>query len=186
VTLEVRTLPVSELGNSAYLVVEHESNEAAVIDPIRDVDRVFVVGKEGEGVMQATEAARKLFRVGYDRVAGYLPDGTSMWSLANRPLTTYQTSAAADLAARLESGQVALVVDVREPNEWHTGGIPGSVNIPVYEIPYQRIELPRGIPVAVHCGHDYRATLGASLLERSGYTELVVVEDGLEGWNQLQ
>jgi len=37
----------------------------------------------------------------------------------------------------------------------------------------------------VHCGHDYRATLGASLLERAGYDQLVVLDDGWEGWVAL-
>jgi rhodanese-related sulfurtransferase len=39
--------------------------------------------------------------------------------------------------------------------------------------------------LAVHCGHDYRATLGASLLERAGYSQLIVVDDGWEGWAAL-
>jgi rhodanese-related sulfurtransferase len=65
---------------------------------------------------------------------------------------------------------------------WHAAHIPGSVNVPTHDIPVAGAELPRGTALAVHCGHDYRATLGASLLERAGYHQLVV-DDGWEGWS---
>ncbi|MHB1787689.1 MAG: rhodanese-like domain-containing protein, partial [Acidimicrobiales bacterium] len=77
------------------------------------------------------------------------------------------------------------VVDVREAAEWHAGHVPGSVNLPAHDIPTTTLDLPRGLPLAVHCGHDYRATLGASLLERAGYHDLSVLEDGWDGWAAL-
>lgn len=58
------------------------------------------------------------------------------------------------------------------------------MNIPAHGIPAGSAELPRGITLAVRCGHDYRATLGASLLERAGHSELVV-DDGWDGWVAL-
>jgi rhodanese-related sulfurtransferase len=62
---------------------------------------------------------------------------------------------------------------------------PAASTLPVHDIPASTGELPRGVPLAVHCGHDYRATLGASLLERVGHRDLVMVEDGWEGWVAL-
>ena len=77
------------------------------------------------------------------------------------------------------------MIDVREAAEWHAGHVPGSVSLPAHDIPTATLELPHSVPLAVHCGHDYRATLGASLLERAGYHELVVVDDGWDGWVAL-
>lgn len=138
-----------------------------------------------EGQAAVSEANRQLFRIGYDRVAGYLQGGVAGWIGAGRGITSYDTTPAGDLAQRLDADEALAVIDVRESAEWHAGHIPGSVNLPVHEIPAASVELPRGVPLAVHCGHDYRATLGASLLERAGYRDLIVVEDGWQGWAGL-
>jgi len=137
------------------------------------------------GAAQVTEAARQLTRIGYDRVVGFLDGGIETWRAAGRELVSYEAISAATLAKRLDADELLPVVDVRETAEWHAAHIPGSVNIPVHDIPAARAELPRGIALAVHCGHDYRATLGASLLECAGHHQLVVVDDGWEGWSAL-
>lgn len=146
---------------------------------------VLVAGGGAEGEAQVAEAARQLFRIGYDRVVGALGGGLAAWVAAGRPLASYETTTAAGLAKRLDDDETIAVVDVREAAEWHAGHVPGSVNLPVHDIPAATPELPRGVPLAVHCGHDYRATLGASLLERAGHRDLVVLEDGWEGWAAL-
>jgi hydroxyacylglutathione hydrolase len=146
---------------------------------------VLVADADGGGEAQVAEAARQLARIGYDRVVGFLDGGIETWTTAGRELVRYETIPAATLAKRLDAGELLPVVDVRETAEWHAGHVPGSVNIPAHDIPAVNVELPRGMVLAVYCGHDYRATLGASLLERAGYHQLVVVDDGWEGWAAL-
>jgi rhodanese-related sulfurtransferase len=48
------------------------------------------------------------------------------------------------------------------------------------------VQLPLGATLAVHCGHVYRATIGASLLEQTGHGRLLLVKDGYEGWAALR
>jgi rhodanese-related sulfurtransferase len=57
--------------------------------------------------------------------------------------------------------------------------------MPLYDVPLRAGQLPIGGTLAVHCGHAYRGTLGASLLEQAGRGPLVVVEDGYTGWAAL-
>lgn len=154
-----------------------------LVGPERPLVLIADAGSDGRG--QIEEAARQLARIGYDRVVGFIGGGIDTWRAAGRPLAAYETVAAAGLATRLDADELLCVVDVREAAEWHAGHVPGSVNFPVHDIPGGATELPRGVPLAVHCGHDYRATLGASLLERAGYGPLVVVDDGWEGWAAL-
>ena len=154
-----------------------------LVGPERPLALVADSGSEGN--RQVREATRQLARIGYDRVIGCLDGGTGAWRGAARPITAYETVTAAGLADRLDADELLSVVDVREAAEWHAGHVPGSVNLPVHDIPGAAPELPRGVPLAVHCGHDYRATLGASLLERAGFGSLVVVDDGWEGWAAL-
>ncbi len=148
---------------------------------------VLVAAEGPDGSRQVSDAGRQLSRIGYDRVVGFLDGGTAAWRAARRPLSGYETISAAELAKRLDGDGLLAVVDVREAAEWHAGHVPGSVNLPAHAIPGAPEDaLPRGTSLAVHCGHDYRATLGASLLERSGYGPLVVLDDGWEGWVGLE
>ncbi|MHB1928914.1 MAG: MBL fold metallo-hydrolase [Acidimicrobiales bacterium] len=146
---------------------------------------VLVAEPAAPGGAEVSEATRQLARIGYDHIVGFLDGGIETWAATGRNLRSYESTSAASLAKRLDADELLAVVDVREAAEWHSGHIPGSVNIPAHEIPGASIELPRGMPLAVHCGHDYRATLGASLLERAGYGPLVVIDDGWEGWAAL-
>lgn len=147
---------------------------------------VLIAGEADEGAAQVEEAHRQLLRIGYDRVVGVLRGGVAGWGEAHRELTSYRTWRADELAARLDADEALTVVDVREAAEWHAGHIPGSVNVPVHDIPTTTLGIPSVLPVAVHCGHDYRGTLGASLLERAGYRDLTVIEDGWDGWSALE
>ena len=117
--------------------------------------------------------------------AGHIPTSVAAWRAAGRELVSYETISAASLAKRLDADELLPVVDVREAAEWHAAHVPGSVNIPAHDIPVANADLPRGMALAVHCGHDYRATLGASLFERAGHRQLIVVDDGWEGWAAL-
>lgn len=147
---------------------------------------LILMGGSGlAGTAEVSEANRQLTRIGYDRVVGFLDGGLATWSGAGRELVSYDSVPAAELATRLDNDQMLAVVDVRESAEWQAGHIPGSVNLPAHKIPVVTDQLPRGVPLAVHCGHDYRATLGASLLERAGYDHLTVIEDGWSGWAAL-
>jgi len=131
---------------------------------------------------QERESVRQLARIGFDLVVGGLDGGLRTWIDACRPVSSYPRTWSRDLERRLLAGERLVVVDVREPGEWFSGHVPGSVNIPVHDVLFKAAQLPLGTTLAVHCGHMYRATLGASLLERSGHDHLMVVEDGYDGW----
>jgi rhodanese-related sulfurtransferase len=131
---------------------------------------------------QEDESVRQLARVGYDRIAGALDGGVDAWSEAGKPLKAFPRSSAVRLHRRLLNGDRLVVVDVRERHEWFAGHVPGSVNLPLHDIPLEPGRLPQEPELAVHCGHVYRGTMGASLLEQIGYERITVIEDGYEGW----
>ncbi len=131
---------------------------------------------------QERESIRQLARIGYDLVAGSLEGGFRAWASSGRPVSCYPRILASDLERRLLGGERLVVVDVREASEWFAGRIPGSVNLPVHEIPLRAAQLPAGATLAIHRGHVYRATLGASLFEQSGHAQVIVVQDGYDAW----
>ncbi len=89
-----------------------------------------------------------------------------------------------DLAERHSDG--ALIVDVRMPDEYAAGHVPGAVLIPLPEVPDRAGELPRDVPVYVICrsgarsqrASEYLRPLGIDAHNVSGGT-LAWIEAGL-------
>lgn len=143
-------------------------------------ERRFVFLSQGE--MEAQEAARQLYRIGFDGAVGYLAGGFAAWKEAGRAVASHPGVTVSELAARLGSGVPSIVLDVREAHEWFDGHIPGSLNIPVASLPERAKELPRDVPLYVHCAHGYRASIASSLLEQAGFEKVSRVVGGYEDW----
>ncbi len=135
-----------------------------------------------DSAVQEQECVRQLARIGYDQVAGALDGGFRTWTVAGRAAETVRRISSIELERRLLEGERLIVLDVREIREWMAGHVPGSVNVPVHDLPMRAGSLPVGAELAVHCGHLYRGTLAASLLEQAGRRPLFVIEDGFDGW----
>ncbi len=188
VVLDVRPAAAFRDGHIARSVaVGADGNVSGWVGWLFGPERPLLLVAEADqrGEAQVAEATRQLARIGYDRVVGALDGGIETWSAAGRSLVSTEAIPAAEMAKRLDADHAVVVIDVREAAEWHAGHIPGSVNIPAHDILTAAIELPHGVPFRVHCGHDYRATLGASLLERSCYHQLLETDDGWDGWSAL-
>jgi hydroxyacylglutathione hydrolase len=132
------------------------------------------------------EAALRLGRIGFDHVKGYLKDG--MESLADRPDLVWPTERIGVLIAKeeLASGELSLVLDVRNPREWAGRHIDGSLNLPLNRLQERIEEIPRDRRIAVHCAGGYRSSIAASILQQYGITNLVEMAGGLAAWEAAQ
>lgn len=77
----------------------------------------------------------------------------------------------------------AVVVDVRNQDEWESGHLLGAVHVPVHEVAQRAASLPPG-ELWVHCRSGYRAGIAASLLHRLG-RDVVHVDDSWERVGEL-
>jgi rhodanese-related sulfurtransferase len=129
------------------------------------------------------EAALRLGRIGFDYVKGYLRGG--MEALAGRPDLLWRTErvTAPLIAERLASADPPVVLDVRNPSEWTTRHIEGSINIPLGHLQERLDQIPRNRPIAVHCAGGYRSSIAASILHQHGITNLTEMAGGLAGWD---
>lgn len=129
----------------------------------------------GDTAEQVLDARRQLVRIGIDELAGAAVDAPE--SLAgDRPVSSYRRATFADLAAERPARHDEIVVlDVRRPDEWASGHIDGATLIPFYELEGRVDEVPDG-EVWVHCQSGYRASIGASLVDRAGRT-VVHIDD---------
>lgn len=82
----------------------------------------------------------------------------------------------------LDRGEIDLL-DVRQPDEWHRGHVPGARWITGAELPDRTDEVPDDRPVAVTCGSGYRSSVAAGLLAHRGLTDVVNVTGGMSAWN---
>ncbi|MEV5969501.1 rhodanese-like domain-containing protein [Streptomyces sp. NPDC051921] len=123
---------------------------------------------------EAAEAALvQLLRIGYENVAGVLAGGTDAWAAAGRPLRSFRTADVTELGARL--GEVRAL-DVRP--ERPEGGVPGTLAVPLADLPARVGGLPRDREIWTFCGSGRRATVAASLLDRAGIPVRAVTRGG--------
>ena len=90
---------------------------------------------------------------------------------------------AADLRAMREGGAAPVVVDVREPNEWNLGHVPGAVHIPRGWLEF-KIEGAAGPDdkVVVYCAGGDRSALAADTLRAMGYRDVASLAGGFRAW----
>ena len=131
---------------------------------------------------QEHESALRLGRVGLDHVIGYLEGGLA--AVADRPdlLRSTERLSPALAAERLTSATPPMLVDLRTPREREQKSIPDSVSVPLNRLPQQLAKLPRTRPLLVHCAGGYRSSVGASLLQRAGFTNISEIAGGLAAW----
>ena len=129
------------------------------------------------------EAALRLGRIGFDHVKGYMKDG--MEALAERPDLVWPTEriTAPMVAEELASADPPLLLDIRNPREWVTKHIDGSVNVPLNHLQERIAEIPRDRRIAVHCAGGYRSSIAASILHQYGITNLIEMAGGLAAWD---
>ena len=87
---------------------------------------------------------------------------------------------AAEAKRRVEAG--ALVLDVREPEEWSAGHVPDAAWIPMTAIPARYRELPTDQAIVVVCRSGSRSGRVAEALRGAGY-DAVNLAGGLEAWH---
>jgi len=97
-----------------------------------------------------------------------------------------------DLEEFLEQRDNVLLIDIREPYEYDTMHIQGSVNVPrgiletACEWNYEETEpdlvQARERPVVLVCRSGNRTILSAHMLKDMGYQEVISLKTGLRGW----
>jgi len=99
----------------------------------------------------------------------------------SQAVTTISNQALAD---EIKNGKAPLILDVRTPEEFQAGHIPGAVNIPHDQLASRLSELPisKSDEVVVHCEKGGRAAKAEAVLEGAGYTKVEDLQGHMHEW----
>jgi rhodanese-related sulfurtransferase len=89
-------------------------------------------------------------------------------------------------------GADTLLIDIREPAEFHNGHIPGAVLLPrgllefeihhVVEAVRKEMAVAADQPIVLYCGTGGRSALAAQSLEAMGYKNVSSMAGGIVAW----
>ena len=95
-----------------------------------------------------------------------------------------KTVTAPELAAWLADAARTkpVLLDVREPWEFETCRIKGSMPIPMNTIPARLAELEEDAAIVCICHHGARSMQVAAFLEHNGFTDITNLTGGVHAW----
>ncbi len=100
-------------------------------------------------------------------------------------VTTYTTLDVRTAYQRVEANENAIMVDVREPSEWATTGVPVGarlISLGVFTGQGAPAELPKDQEIYIICNSGNRSRVAADVLVKSGYSQVFNVDGGIQAW----
>jgi adenylyltransferase/sulfurtransferase len=118
--------------------------------------------------------------IDYEQFCGVAPAATEVaMSTTNSNETETDVK---ELKRKIDAKDDFFLLDVREPNEYQIGKIPGSTLIPLGEVPQRVTEIPRDKEIIVHCKMGGRSAKAAAFLRQQGYTNVKNLKGGILDW----
>ena len=87
-------------------------------------------------------------------------------------------------AERLTGPQPPLLVDVREPDEFRTVRVDGSVLVPLSTFMLRYEQLPKDTPLLVLCAAGSRSAAATAHLLANGWSDVTNVAGGIITWER--
>lgn len=89
-----------------------------------------------------------------------------------------------ELMQRIEANRAHLILDVRYPEEYKRGHIPGAINIPHDQINFRFAEIAghSNRDVVLYCGSGVRVRIAANILHSAGFSKLLHLEGDMNSW----
>lgn len=176
-TREVTEFSTAHIAKSIHIAARTSFDPWAgrILDPERPTYLVCSSWEETENIQ------RRLFRMGFDNIVGYLQGSMRSWIQAGMPVATMATLSVHQLHEQLIVGNLQ-VLDVRTDNEWSGGHLQGAKHIFAAELSNKLDQLDSSKHVVTYCGSDFRASLASSLLARAGFEHVSTLLGSFAAW----
>jgi rhodanese-related sulfurtransferase len=89
-------------------------------------------------------------------------------------------------ASAMQSGNKAVIVDVREDDEWNEHHIHGAIHIPLALLNERLSELEayKNSPVITQCQSGKRSAKAQLALKSAGFSKVYNMDGGINAWNE--
>ena len=142
---------------------------------IRDIKQeILIVADKG----REEEIVKRLARVGYDNVLGYLKGGFEAWEMADKEIDKVESISAGEFADIYRKDNHLTIKDVRKTTEFEERHIKEAENIPLAQISELMTEFDKEETNYIHCAGGYRSMVASSILKSRGYDNVVDIQGG--------
>jgi adenylyltransferase/sulfurtransferase len=117
--------------------------------------------------------------IDYEQFCGVAPHQIAA---AAPPVTTADALTSRELKAELDRGEPVVIVDVREPQEYQINRLPGSMLIPLGDLPTRYVELDPNANLVMQCKSGMRSAKAQDFLRSKGFTRVRNLTGGVLGW----
>jgi rhodanese-related sulfurtransferase len=92
----------------------------------------------------------------------------------------------ATLHGEIDAGKAPLVVDVRTPEEFAAGHVPGAINIPYDRMAARSGEIiaRKDSSIVLYCRSGRRSGIAAKVLADRGFKHVDLLEGDMPGWER--
>jgi sulfur-carrier protein adenylyltransferase/sulfurtransferase len=117
--------------------------------------------------------------IDYEQFCGVAPHQVAA---AAAPVTSMDALSSTELKAELDRGDQVVIVDVREPQEFQINRLPGSILIPLGDLPKRYVELDPNANIVTQCKSGMRSAKAQEFLRSKGFTKVRNLTGGVLGW----
>ena len=125
------------------------------------------------------EAITRLSRVGFDNIKGYLKGGIKSWIELKKQTNSIENIKAQDFMS-LNSKFDINILDVRSQNEYLSGSVDGSLNIPLINLTDNLDKLNSNKRSSIYCKGGYRSMIASSILNSKGINDITNIIGGYD------
>lgn len=110
-----------------------------------------------------------------------MPEFKQLVEEVKRDITEISPQALRQMQAAKED---FLLIDVRQPEDWEKGGIPGAAKLSrgVLELNIDQITTDKERRIVVYCNGGSCSALAAHMLQRMGFRNVLSVAGGYNAW----
>jgi hydroxyacylglutathione hydrolase len=146
------------------------------------LDRDFYILSDRDTDEAVKEILGELCKIGLTRVRGiFRREVINDWKARHGALEKVAQTTPGELRDGSD-GNAVQVIDVRNPDEWKHGHLPGAVHIPLAALPERFDELDASVPIVLHCKGGGRSSIAASYLQSKGLSNVSNLAGGYEAW----
>lgn len=145
---------------------------ALIVDVKQPILLITEIGEEEESV-------KRLARVGFDNVIGYLEGGIESWKNAGKELDTVNRITAEQFKSEFKQGE-SVVLDVRRESEYLAEHVEEAFSRPLSDINLWFSGIDVNKPFYLHCAGGYRSMIAASILKSRGIHAFKEVQGGFK------